>query len=395
MYHIRFFKIPLLKKKQKTSDYEIHAVLTVSNDLGEIYFYGDLELQVQILSRSSPILDSPFKVIHTSKLKWKPGMRSIPLNLSSFLPKNLTNTSSSVPYSSKSNTRHHTLSKIYLQVYVSVINPENVIDLLIHDNNNNNNNLGTFQHPEFLSLYSLPINLVNDLNKPPDEKLAIRKIPSVSYQKSNILPLHIYEESQESIARHLWDAGLSTVDLFYDQSTHFSSLLLGYLREKAHIFPPKSILELGAGSGYVGLALAKQFPETEVLLTDLEEAKSICEKNISENGFEKSKRVSFQVFDWDEEDVDKIPNKSVLTSKPWDLVLVTDCTYNPSSYSALLKTIKKVMIPGAHLLIAHKYRNDAESEFFSLLEKQMNEIAFDQVLSKNSGSQRIHYVVAI
>jgi predicted nicotinamide N-methyase len=123
------------------------------------------------------------------------------------------------------------------------------------------------------------------------------------------------------------------------------------------------------------------YPDANVVLTDLGEAQDICERNISRN----SSKCSFQEFDWDD-----------LVSAPkghWDLVAVTDCTYNPSAYPALLNALKAVTRAGTQILLAHKYRDSSEREFFTLFcESPLYKVEQDTTL--NYFSQPVRVIIA-
>ncbi|MBS3128868.1 class I SAM-dependent methyltransferase [Candidatus Woesearchaeota archaeon] len=74
-----------------------------------------------------------------------------------------------------------------------------------------------------------------------------------------------------------------------------SALLIEYsqIPEQA-----KTILDLGCGYGAVGIALAKAFPEKEVLMNDVNErAVFLCQKNIKKNNLENAKVVISDGFE--------------------------------------------------------------------------------------------------
>jgi methylase of polypeptide subunit release factors len=87
------------------------------------------------------------------------------------------------------------------------------------------------------------------------------------------------------------------------------------------------ILELGAGCGIVGIAIAQVLTETDVILTDLPEAQEIVERNISRAHLAKESTLAFQVLDWDVE----LPANLQTPSSSLDLVIAADCTYNSDS----------------------------------------------------------------
>jgi predicted nicotinamide N-methyase len=124
------------------------------------------------------------------------------------------------------------------------------------------------------------------------------------------------------------------------------------------------VIELGCGCGLVGLALTVWKENCRVILTDLPEAESIANFNLSKNRGAKSSTAEFKVLRWGE------PIPDYLKRIPRDLVLVTDCTYNPSSAPALVATLKTLANESPHLLIvvAMKIRHPSEAVFFDLME---------------------------
>lgn len=119
-------------------------------------------------------------------------------------------------------------------------------------------------------------------------------------------------------------------------------------------------IELGAGCGLVGLALAKLVPNIDVLLTDLTEAEDITNRNIPAAAIKKPSKASFEVLDWTQ------PLPDSTSGKPFDLVLVADCTYNADFIPALVDTLTRLMKTSPHALIvlSTKTRHSSEAVFF-------------------------------
>lgn len=63
MYHIKFFKVPSITKGK---GYEIKTVLTLTNDLGDFFFFGEADIVVTIVGTKLK------QVLH-----WSPGMQSV------------------------------------------------------------------------------------------------------------------------------------------------------------------------------------------------------------------------------------------------------------------------------------------------------------------------------
>lgn len=119
-------------------------------------------------------------------------------------------------------------------------------------------------------------------------------------------------------------------------------------------------IELGAGCGMVGLGLAQALPNCDVLLTDLPEAMDIARWNILATHLASDTTADFEVLDWEKD----LPAR--VSSKAFDLILVADCTYNPSSVPSLVSVLATLTVrsPKAMVLLAQKVRHPSEAIFF-------------------------------
>ena len=120
-----------------------------------------------------------------------------------------------------------------------------------------------------------------------------------------------------------------------------------------------NVLELGAGCGIAGIALAQMMSDCSVLLTDLSEAQEMLQMNIENAQLSHGSSVHLGLLEWGTE----IP-ADMVTDKI-DLVLISDCTYNTDSCYALVATLSRITqhSPGVKILVALKRRHDAEALF--------------------------------
>ena len=123
------------------------------------------------------------------------------------------------------------------------------------------------------------------------------------------------------------------------------------------------ILELGSGCGIAGIAFAQLWPQCQVFLTDLTEAMDVLESNIGQAAPAAGTHLSCALLDWGE----AFPE--ALRSIIFDVVLVSDCTYNSDSIPALVKTFSMIAAtsPNVLLLVSLKVRHSSEAIFFELL----------------------------
>ncbi|KAF9929657.1 hypothetical protein FBU30_001386 [Linnemannia zychae] len=115
-------------------------------------------------------------------------------------------------------------------------------------------------------------------------------------------------------------------------------------------------LELGAGTGLVGIAVAVAFPELSVLSTDLDEALALMQQNVDANKAllpQNNMEVGF--LDWAEKD------RQV---EPVEILLLADVVYNELSHEWLLQTILDYSDDKTKVLLGYKFRHEAEAMFF-------------------------------
>jgi hypothetical protein len=163
---------------------------------------------------------------------------------------------------------------------------------------------------------------------------------------------------------YLRDAGL-VLTSFLDDGITAGSIDMSSLRETLAIAKQRRLncIELGTGCGVVGLGLAQALPNCDVLLTDLPEAMDIVTWNILATHLASNATVDFEVLDWGKD----LPAR--VSSKAFDLILVADCTYNPSSVPSLVSVLATLTVrsPKAMVLLAQKVRHPSEAIFFEYI----------------------------
>ncbi len=128
-------------------------------------------------------------------------------------------------------------------------------------------------------------------------------------------------------------------------------------------FKALNVIELGSGCGLVGIALASVQPKCHILLTDLPDAMNILDYNISRSRPASGSKIEHMVLDW----ADKLP--AAITLENYDLILVSECTYNEVSIPALVTTLSALAArsPDALIVLATKVRHFSEAVFFDLM----------------------------
>ena len=139
------------------------------------------------------------------------------------------------------------------------------------------------------------------------------------------------------------------------------------------------VLELGAGCGIAGLAVAHLVPSAQVLLTDLPEAMDVLAANIALASPAPGATLERCVLEWGAE---MLPDAAA-TRRAFDLVLVADCTYNADSLPALVRTLSGLLArsDAPVVLVGMKVRHASERAFFGLMEEAGLRIAWrDEVV---------------
>ncbi|KAI1817041.1 hypothetical protein GGS20DRAFT_121626 [Poronia punctata] len=190
--------------------------------------------------------------------------------------------------------------------------------------------------------------------------------------------LQFEEDIGESIARHIWDAGVVTSAYLADAGEKVRAILP--IRTDRF-----NVLELGSGVGILGITIAgilrrNQVEDATVLLTDLAEAEERARSNISRAEDHAVVRgLEYENLDWDDGRQGRFG--PLVATTPWDLVVLSDCTYNVDSFPALVGTLSALHVvkqrqcngedrAKSRVLLATKPRHSSEKALFDLLDEE-------------------------
>ncbi|RUS17430.1 putative methyltransferase-domain-containing protein [Endogone sp. FLAS-F59071] len=163
--------------------------------------------------------------------------------------------------------------------------------------------------------------------------------------------LEITEDAGESIARHIWDAGIFLC--------YFLQTLKSHPSRRLSITSDTTILELGYGTGLVGLYASRLFRPTSVYLTDLAEALPLLEQNTAG-----ASAVLVQELDWS-----TAAMRRTIFPARIDFILASDVLYNAGSHTALLSAMTSMAGVGTTVLLAYKQRHEEERGFWEAAER--------------------------
>ncbi|XP_068111819.1 protein N-lysine methyltransferase METTL21D [Hyperolius riggenbachi] len=163
--------------------------------------------------------------------------------------------------------------------------------------------------------------------------------------------LGIRQLSSGDVGCVVWDAAIVLAKFLERQESAEPGLLRG-----------RALLELGAGTGIVGIAAAAL--GAHVTVTDLEELQDLMNTNIDSNAHLITGSCQAKVLKWGEEIPDSL--------RPPDYILIADCIYYEESLEPLLKTLHNLSGPDTCIFCCYEERTtgknpEIEKKFFELL----------------------------
>lgn len=155
----------------------------------------------------------------------------------------------------------------------------------------------------------------------------------------------------------VWDSGISLAKYF----EHLSSN--GHLGKQGAKF--NRVLELGCGTGIVGLTLSRLLPETKVVLTDKPEVLDLCRKTLELHPYP---NVFLEPLRWE----DQSNTQSVIDKHgSFDTIIFSDLIAWPELYKSLTETLKYICGYETTVIFANEKRDfGVEAEFYRLLGKE-------------------------
>ncbi|NXT62630.1 MT21D methyltransferase, partial [Chaetops frenatus] len=161
--------------------------------------------------------------------------------------------------------------------------------------------------------------------------------------------LRLEQRAAGGVGCVVWDAAL---------------VLAKFLETGACPLARRHVLELGAGTGAVGIMAATL--GANVTVTDLEELQELLMVNIENNKHLVTGSVRAKVLKWGEDVTEFQP--------PPDYILMADCIYYEESLEPLLKTLKDLTGPDTCVLCCYEQRTvgknpEIERKYFELLQR--------------------------
>ncbi|KAK5946394.1 Protein-lysine N-methyltransferase efm6 [Knufia obscura] len=199
-------------------------------------------------------------------------------------------------------------------------------------------------------------------------------------------PLLLYEDLKGGCGGQLWPAGMT---------------LAKYMLKYHADLRGKSIIEIGAGGGLVGLAVATgclTSNDRKLLITDQIPMLSLMQKNIVLNDL--TTKVEAAVYDWGE-DVPAEVASQIQSTEPKakmypDVVLAADCVYFEPAFPLLLQTLTDLIGPSTICYFCFKKRRKADMRCIRDLRKKfiVQEIDYESSVQDQRDSIFVNKVTA-
>ncbi|KAJ6439745.1 vacuolar ATP synthase [Purpureocillium lavendulum] len=385
MHYIRLLRPPKLSPSQQRMQAEL--VFTITTDLGDSFLYPEAPVNLVVTAHVyTPSGDYWYELSEHGKLQWTPGRRVAkpvfelpPTVVSAMMSGDVVELCVGSESSFSADRVHSILTSA-------------------KDAHSQDGGRGLI----------MPVQVT--LNGPDaDDDISTRKI---RLNATNELPeyLEIEEEIGESIARHIWDAGvvaLSAMVATY-KFPHLESSQHPCMQTLRRMFDSgeseMNILELGCGVGILGTGLCAVYPreraaDCTILMTDLDEAEGRARANIAllkhnHSGSQLGNAtILYENLNWEHGRQGRFGPE--VQRRRWDLVLLSDCTYNVDVLPALVGTLSALHEANAkqagpaggdarpsatRVFLATKPRHASEKALFALMESEGWRILESQVL---------------
>lgn len=335
MHYIRLLKSPTQSRSGKK--HTLDLVFTITTDLGDSFLYPDepidLKIHAEVSTDSGPTKKFPINLLAgTGKLQWRSGMR---------VAKPSVDISGVMQQASKSG------GKVDICISSDKFSARGVRDILA-------TTVISGEEPPG-QVMPVWIALGHDED---DVEISTRRLSLPGSTEKEVYA-EFEEEIGESIARHIWDAGVIAFCAIADSCmvpTPTDTEPSGLKVLRGLFTGPKSIniLELGCGVGILGGGLSVVFPRMRpppsrrctILMTDLEEAESRTRSNMSRLLQTRQERkpsagppvkLLYENLDWEQGRKGLFGPE--VQSRRWDLIMLSDCTYNVDMLPALVGTL--------------------------------------------------------
>ncbi|KAL7954615.1 putative methyltransferase domain-containing protein [Trichoderma compactum] len=368
MHYIRLLAPP--KLATSGSKARLDLVITINTDLSDSLLSVQESLEIIITAEvASSSGKTTWALTGRGELVWKPGMRILKPSLN--LPLQFIKASSKT------------------EICISAkpaLSATGVQSILMDSINSAQGEVGGLIMPVWAELR------VNGHN---DDRVCTRRLYLGGTNEAEFL--EIEEELGESMARHVWDGGVVTLCAVagipagknYDSN---QGATLTAMRDILCTARELNVLELGCGVGTLGIGLFAALRHMRpagsggrtVLLTDLEDAEARTRCNIArlqQNAHmagEDTAQLLYENLDWEDGREGRFGPQ--VQARRWDLIVLSDCTYNEDGLLSLVETLSALHTSNVskatgespfttQVFVGTKPRHSSENAVFGLLDQ--------------------------
>ncbi|TMW55556.1 hypothetical protein Poli38472_010438 [Pythium oligandrum] len=186
------------------------------------------------------------------------------------------------------------------------------------------------------------------------------RVEDQAADSAHVVDLQFQCDWDIGIGGSVWTSGEILTAHLASQQEHYRS-----------IFQDKVVVELGSGTGFVGLMTAVCFQPSDVIVTDLQSHVECLQHNITRNAhhFRDRVRVDARELSWGSSEHEDALVGSFGAGRGVDIILGTDVAYLRELYEPLLHTLRRL----AHsktLILLGLNRADTGMTFFRRLEEE-------------------------
>ncbi|KAM6480978.1 putative methyltransferase-domain-containing protein [Trichoderma sp. SZMC 28011] len=382
MHYIRLLSPP--KLAISGSKARLDLVITINTDLSDSLLFVQDPLEIVITAEVASSGKTTWALTGRGELVWKPGMRILKPSLNlplQFIKALAASSSTEICISAK-----------------PALSATGVQSILMDSINSAQDEVGGLIMPVWAEVR---------LKGHSDDHICTRRL-SFSGTNEGGEFLEIEEELGESMARHVWDGGLVTLCAVagIPANKNYASnqgVTMTAMRDILCTAGELNILELGCGVGTLGIGLFAALRHmrstgsggSTVLLTDLEDAEARASRNISrlqENAHmtgEDTSQLLYENLDWEDGREGRFGPQ--VQARRWDLIVLSDCTYNEDGLLSLVETLSALHASNVNkatgessfttkVFVGTKPRHSSENAVFGLLDQAGWKMQAKQVL---------------
>lgn len=183
-------------------------------------------------------------------------------------------------------------------------------------------------------------------------------------QQYRTLSSSLSDSTTYFLLKEQWDFG--TPGKIWDSAIIMTNVLLSVCQADPTYLSNKRLLDLSAGTGYIGLSIAQyyqnrpQYQSPNIVLTDLKEALSLIDQNRKLNNIEQSSHLEITPLSWG----DKIEADNIVggSNEPLDIIIASDVLYNVAHFPNLISTFLHLSTKDTVIYFGYKQRGLTHEE---------------------------------